>query len=117
VDCVVTFILKAHQHNARLAYSFRQWFNGRIGAAIADHHAFCYSLAEADSATVRSLREIDTSTSTGVASPTSFSLLFLFTGFLERRPDNGGHSLPNFSLRVFSIVQMIFPETPKPKRR
>jgi hypothetical protein len=58
----------------------------------------------------KSLREIDAPTQTGVASPRLSASLFVFTGLSQRRPDNGGQSQPNFSLREFSIAQMIFPE-------
>jgi hypothetical protein len=63
-----------------------------------------------NSASTESSREIDTSTPTGVASSRLSASLFLYTGFLKRRPDNGRQSQPIFSLRVFSIAQMFFPE-------
>ena len=73
----------------------------------------------ANSAIAKSLREIDTSTPAGVASPRLSALLFLFTGFLRRHPDNGRQSQPGVSLRVFSILQMVFlgGGNLKPKRR
>jgi hypothetical protein len=42
-------------------------------------------------------------------------LLFLFTGYLKRRPDNGRQAPPNFSHREFSIVRMILPEREQAK--